>query len=68
MRMTSDLEAVIEVRDCLDCLTPRQREAVNLRAAGLKFREIADAMGISAPAAYYLIERAKARMENGNNN
>ena len=61
--MTSDLEALIEARECLDCLTPRQREAVNLRAAGLKFCEVAEVMGISTPAAYYLIQRAKVRME-----
>ena len=59
-----DIEAALEIRDCLDCLTPRQREAVQLRADGYTYREIGCMMDISAPAAYYLVQRAKERMEN----
>ena len=61
--MTSDLEAQLEARECLDCLTPRQRDAVEYRAYGLTLAEIARVMGISAPAVYYLIRRAKVRMD-----
>lgn len=58
-----DIEAALEVRDRLDCLTPRQREAVLLRADGYTYREIGCMMEISAPAAFYLVHRAKERMD-----
>ena len=57
-----DIEDALEVRDCLDCLTPRQREAVQLRADGYTYREIGAMMEISAPAAYYLIQRANKKI------
>lgn len=44
-------------------LTPRQYEAVSLRAFGMSLREVGELMGISAPAVYYLIRRARKRME-----
>jgi RNA polymerase sigma factor (sigma-70 family) len=65
--MTADIESAIEVRECMDCLTPRQREAVNLRADGYTYREIAWMMEISAPAVYYLVRRAKVRMNEEKN-
>ena len=57
-----DIEAALEIRDCLDRLTPRQREAVTLRADGYTYREIGCMMEISAPAAYYLIQRANKKI------
>jgi len=63
--MTSELEALIEARECLDCLTPRQREAVRLRLQNHTFQEIGDIMGISAPAAYYLYSRGADKLNKG---
>ena len=59
----TDIESTIIIKECLDCLTPRQREAVEYRAAGLKFFEIAAAMGIKERAVYRLIERAKSNIQ-----
>ena len=64
--MTPDIEAQLEARECLDCLTARQREAVQLRADGYTYREIGWMMEISAPAAYYLVKRARERMNDDN--
>ena len=61
-----DIEAALEVRDCLDCLTPRQREAVTLRADGYNSREVAELMGISRRAVFLLIARARKRMNDNN--
>ena len=40
--------------------------AVILRAAGLKFCEVAEVMGINERAVYRLIERAKTNIQNLN--
>ena len=61
-----DIEDALEVRDCLDCLTPRQREAVQLRADGYNSREVAELMGISRRAVFLLIARARKRMNDNN--
>jgi len=57
-----DIEDALEVRDCLDCLTPRQREAVQLRADGYTYREIGAMMEISHPCVIRLIQRAKKKI------
>lgn len=44
-------------------LTPRQYEAVSLRACGMSLREVGELMGISAPAVYYLIRRARKQLK-----
>jgi len=61
--MTSELEALIEARECLACLTPRQREAVRLRASGLTYREVGEVMGVKERAVYRLMERAKTNIQ-----
>ena len=58
-----DIEAALEVRDCLDCLTPRQREAVTLHYyEGYTSREVAARMGIGQRAVFLLIARAKKKL------
>ena len=57
-----DIEAALEIRDCLDCLTPRQREAVQLRADGYTYREIGCMMKISTQCVAKLINRAKNKL------
>ena len=61
--VVTDIESTIIIKECLDCLTPRQREAVMLWAEDYNYREIGEIMGISAPAVFYLIQRARERME-----
>lgn len=61
--MTSEIEALIEARECLACLTPRQREAVRLRASGLTYREVALEMGIHVRKVYELMARAKTNIQ-----
>lgn len=43
-------------------LTPRQYEAVSLRAFGMSLREVGELMGISAQSVARLIIRARKRM------
>ena len=59
--MIHEAETNLELAECLAELTPRQRKAVILRAVGYTYREIGEQMGISKPAAYYLIKRARER-------
>ena len=50
------------LRAALDKLTPQQRECLLLRAAGLRYREIAEALGIGISAVGELVQRAAGRV------
>ncbi len=52
-----DLEAALEK------LPPRQRQAVDLLAAGHREQEIADLLGISQQAVHKLLAKARAALE-----
>lgn len=46
----------------LSLLTPQQRECIHLRAEGLRYREIAQVLGVSIASVGELIQRALARL------
>lgn len=48
-------------------LTPQQVECLRLRMAGLRYREIADVMGIGISAVGELVQRAMNRLEEDSN-
>lgn len=50
------------LRLSVERLTPQQRECFLLRAAGLRYREIAAALGIGISAVGELVQRATARL------
>ncbi len=52
-----DLEAALEK------LTPRQRQALDLLAAGHKEQEIADLLGISQPVTHRLLDKARVHLK-----
>lgn len=43
-------------------MTERQKAVLALRAHGHTYKEIGEALGISAPAAYYVHQRALKRL------
>lgn len=51
-----------QARRALDRLTPKQRQAVELKAKGLSGREIAEEMGINYSAAKMNLSRARANV------
>ena len=57
LRLRLDLEAALEK------LPPRQRQAVHLIAQGNNECETAQALGISQPAVYKLLQKARASLK-----
>jgi len=57
----------VDMTPLLDLLTPRQRDVVVLRCAGLSYGQIAERLGISKVTAWQLYRRAikRARREYG---
>jgi DNA-binding CsgD family transcriptional regulator len=51
----------------MERLTPQQIECLQLRVAGLRYREIADVMGIGISAVGELVQRAMVRLNEGIN-
>jgi RNA polymerase sigma-70 factor (ECF subfamily) len=54
-------------RSAMARLTPQQVECLQLRVAGLKYREIAAAMGIGISSVGELVQRAMARLNEDSN-
>lgn len=56
-----------QLEDALACLTPLQRQCFHLRAEGWRFREIAELLEVSTPAAadavYRAVERLRRKLE-----
>lgn len=50
------------LQSALERLTPQQVECLQLRVAGLRYREIADVMGIGVSAVGELVQRATIRL------
>ena len=46
----------------METLTPQQRECLLLRASGLRYREIAEALGIGISSVGEMVQRAAARL------
>jgi RNA polymerase sigma-70 factor (ECF subfamily) len=55
-------ERLAWLRSAIERLTLQQAECLRLRAAGLRYREIADAMGIGISAVGELVQRAMNRL------
>lgn len=56
-------EKLARLQTAMAQLTPQQAECFRLRVAGLRYREIADAMDIGISAVGELIQRAMARLK-----
>ncbi len=55
-------ERELRVRTAVEQLPPREKECIILRSSGLKYREIAEVMGISVATVSGLAMRATARL------
>lgn len=55
-------ERALRLRSALEKLTAQQRECLLLRAAGLRYREIAEVLGIGISAVGELVQRATERL------
>ena len=60
-------ERFLWLRSAMERLTPQQIECLQLRVAGLRYREIADVMGIGISAVGELVQRAMVRLNEGIN-
>lgn len=61
-RALLDREKARKVRSALETLSPQQRNCLYLRAEGLRYREIAEVMGISPNTVNEFLRRAIARL------
>lgn len=57
-----DREKLRKVRSALETLSPQQRNCLYLRSEGLRYREIADVMGISPNTVNEFLRRAISRL------
>ncbi len=61
-RILLDKERLLLVRQALSSLSPQQRECLFLRSEGLRYREIADTLGISVSTVNEFLRRALIRL------
>ncbi|MGH9622813.1 MAG: RNA polymerase sigma factor [Bryobacteraceae bacterium] len=61
-RMVLDREKMERVRKALETLSPKQRHCLYLRSEGLRYREIADVMGVSLSTVNEFLRRAMSRL------
>ena len=61
-RMLLDREKMSKVTDALGSLSPQQRNCLYLRAEGLRYREIAETLGVSLSTVNEFLRRALARL------
>ena len=57
-----DREKMQRVQAVLETLSPRQRNCLYLRSEGLRYREIAEVMGISLSTVNEFLRRAISRL------
>lgn len=50
------------LQSSMEMLTPQQRECLHLRASGLRYREIAEILGIGISSVGEMVQRAAARL------
>lgn len=62
------LEKVKRLRTALTALPDQQRQCLHLRAEGLRYREIAEALGVSVTKVAEMIRYALARIERARSN
>ena len=58
-------ERLLRLQRAIAKLTPPQRECLRLRASGLRYREIAEVMGIGISSVGELVQRATGRLREG---
>jgi len=67
--LAPDIDAVVDVRRCLEALDPRDRAVLMLRHSGFSYAEIADSVGLAANSIGTTLARAQRRFrdiyENG---
>jgi RNA polymerase sigma-70 factor (ECF subfamily) len=56
-------ERMTQIGEAWKVLSPQQRQCLHLRAEGLRYREIAEAMGISISTVREFLSRAIARLQ-----
>ncbi len=61
-RVLIDRERNQRVSEAMESLSPQQRNCLYLRSEGLRYREIAEAMGISSSAVNEFLRRAISRL------
>lgn len=59
----NDLSSILDIRSLLSVLTPREEEVLLLRLEALKYREIADQLGISMNTVNTLLARALRKLQ-----
>lgn len=62
-RALIDRERRAALQDAIRSLSPRQRNCLHLRVEGLRYREIAEAIGISTSAVGEFLRRAVTRLK-----
>ena len=58
-----DIDEELDLRDALDALTPRQREALVIRLEGYTQQEIGERLTVCQSAVSRLLTRARQRSE-----
>lgn len=61
-RSLMEQERMRKLHRAVSSLSPQQRQCLRLRAEGLKYAEIADAIGISVSTVYEFLKRAVTRL------
>jgi RNA polymerase sigma-70 factor (ECF subfamily) len=56
-------EKLLRMHRAVESLSPQQRQCLHLRAEGLRYREIADAIGVSISTVSEFLRRAVARIK-----
>jgi len=64
-RALLEKEKAARVRVAISRLTPRQFRSLKMRAQGKRYREIAEALGVSEQRAIHLVKRARLRLAEG---
>jgi RNA polymerase sigma-70 factor (ECF subfamily) len=55
-------EKLLRMHRAVETLSPQQRQCLHLRAEGLRYREIADSIGVSVSTVSEFLERALVRL------
>jgi RNA polymerase sigma-70 factor (ECF subfamily) len=58
-----DRERMLRISQAMTTLSPQQKQVLALRASGLRFREIAEALDIGISSVYEFLNRAVRRLQ-----
>jgi RNA polymerase sigma factor (sigma-70 family) len=61
-RLAMDRQTLMRMHEALEQLSPRQREYLQLRAEGLRYQEIAGALGVGVSTVSQFLTRAISRL------